>query len=169
MSALEDLQVRVNFWVKLIAAVMVISVISISGTLVYWATEKDPLIVEQSGLGFSVCKDRKFTFSRYVASNKPLDIYVQNRWHDTDKFMDVSGIEGEYVLPRPDHYPLDAGFAKVMAFRKTVPEDLPAGNYEYRPVATYKVNPIKTITRPLPVQQVQVVCDYDPIKHGANK
>ncbi len=94
------------------------------------------------------------------------DIYVQNRWHDLDGFRDMHGIEGELVLPLPNHYPLGEDFAKVMTFNKQVPKELPVGRYEYRPWATYKINPIKTITRLLPIQEVDVVCDYDPKKHG---
>jgi hypothetical protein len=73
--------------------------------------------------------------------------------------MDYKGIEGEYVYGNLITYTLGAGFNKVMTFNKKVPKDILVGRYEYRPWATYKVNPIKTITRLLPVQDVVVVCD----------
>jgi hypothetical protein len=84
---------------------------------------------------------------------------VQERWHDLDGMMDYNGIEGEYVYGGLITYTLGSGFNKVMTFNKKVPKDILVGRYEYRPWATYKVNPIKTITRLLPVQDVVVVCD----------
>ena len=77
----------------------------------------------------------------------------------------MTRIEGEYVISKPIHYPLGKDFEKVMTFNKIVPENIPTGRYEYRPWATYKVNPIKTITRILPIQRINVVCDYNKDKH----
>jgi hypothetical protein len=73
--------------------------------------------------------------------------------------MDHNGIEGEYVFGGIVTYTLGSGFNKVMTFNKKVPKDIPLGRYEYRPWATYQVNPIKTITRLLPVQYIEVRCD----------
>jgi hypothetical protein len=73
--------------------------------------------------------------------------------------MDYHDVEGEYVYGNRITYTLGAGFNEVMTFNKKVPKDILVGRYEYRPWATYKVNPIKTITRLLPVQDVVVVCD----------
>jgi hypothetical protein len=129
--------------------------------LTYWTVEPDPLHVAYiaNEAKWSKCSDREYSFKRYVRSNKDLIITVQERWHDLDGMMDYNGIEGEYVYGDHVTYTLGSGFNKVMTFNKEVPKDILVGRYEYRPWATYKVNPIKTITRLLPVQDVVVVCD----------
>lgn len=136
--------------------------------LLYWHFEPDPLTVErlEGDTKWSDCTGRTYSFQRVVKSSKDINIYVQERWHDLDGMMDENIIEGEYVIPKPIHYPLGEDFNKVMTFRKTVPRALGVGVYEYRPWATYQVNPIKTITRLLPTQKVHVYCEYDPVKHG---
>jgi hypothetical protein len=128
--------------------------------LTYWTLEPDPLQVYyvDGEINWSTCAHREYSFDRYVRSEKDLTIIVQERWHDLDGMMDYNGIEGEYVYGDIITYTLGAGFNKVMTFNKKVPKDIPVGRYEYRPWATYKVNPIKTITRLLPVQEVTVVC-----------
>ena len=135
--------------------------------VVYWAVEPDPLTVTYVGSDQSTCKDRKYTFKRLVRSDKDLDIYVQERWHAMDGSMDMDGFKGELVVAKPIHYPLGKGFMQPMEFDKAIPKVLPKGKYEYRPYATYKVNPLKTITKKLPMQIVDVICDYDKDKHGA--
>jgi hypothetical protein len=133
----------------------------IVGVLVYWTFEPDPLQVDYitNEAKWSKCHNREYSFTRYVRSDKDLTITVQERWHDLDGMMDYNGVEGEYVYGSIITYTLGSGFNKVMTFNKKVPTDIPLGRYEYRPWATYKVNPIKTITRLLPVQDVVVVCD----------
>lgn len=130
--------------------------------------EPDPLIVERiaGDSRMSVCTDRRYEFRRLVKSTKALNIYVQERWHSIEGDLNVNDTEGEIVLSTPIHYPLDAGFEKVMTFKKVVPETLAKGKWEYRPIATYYVNEKKTITRPLPTQLVTVDCDYDANKNG---
>lgn len=123
--------------------------------------EPDPLIVERikGDSRQSVCVDRNYEFRRLVKAKKNLDIYVQERWHSLDGDLDEGNVEGEIVLAKPIHYPLDAGFEKIMTFKKTVPDTIGKGRWEYRPIATYVVNEKKRITRPLPVQLVEVDCD----------
>jgi hypothetical protein len=139
----------------LVALALIIAV------LTYWTIEPDPLQVDyiDNDAKWSKCNNREYSFTRYVRSEKDLIITVQERWHDLDGMMDYNGIEGEYVYGNHVTYTLGAGFNKVMTFNKEVPKDIPAGRYEYRPWATYKVNPIKTITRLLPIQNVVIVCD----------
>jgi hypothetical protein len=134
--------------------------------LTYWTLEPDPLQIDYAddGLKWSKCSSREFTFNRYVRSEKDLTITVQERWHDLDGMMDYKGTEGEYVYGSHVTYTLGSGFNKVMTFNKKVPKDILIGRYEYRPWATYKVNPIKTVTRLLPVQNVVVVCNSDEVK-----
>jgi hypothetical protein len=128
--------------------------------LTYWTVEPDPLQIDYvDDATWSKCNNREYSFTRYVRSTKDLTITVQERWHDLDGMMDYNGIEGEYVYGGLITYTLGSGFNEVMTFNKEVPKDIPLGRYEYRPWATYKVNPIKTITRLLPVQNVVVVCD----------
>jgi hypothetical protein len=140
---------------------VLITLVLIVGILVYWTLEPDPLHVGYiaNEAKWSKCNNREYSFTRYVRSTKDLTITVQERWHDLDGMMDYNGVEGEYVYGSLITYTLGSGFNKVMTFNKKVPTDIPLGRYEYRPWATYKVNPIKTITRLLPVQDVVVVCD----------
>jgi hypothetical protein len=153
--------IKIQKWLGVILNwIFLISFTSTVGIVTYWKLEPDPLTVTAVGSCYSVCTERQFSFSRYVKSTKDLKIYVQNRWHDTDGFMDSNGITGELVLSSPDFYPLGAGFESIMTFDKQVPNAVPVGNYKYIPIATYEVNPIKTITRPLPPQNIQVVCDH---------
>ena len=112
----------------------------------------------------SICKDRNYEFRRLVKSKKNLDIYVQERWHSIDGSLNVGDVEGEIVLAKPIHYPLDAGFEKVMTFKKTVPDIVGKGSWEYRPIVTYVINERKRITRPLPSQLVEVDCDFNETK-----
>jgi hypothetical protein len=157
-----DKQTKMLEWVnRLILTFMVLAV----ATVAYWVVDPDPLTVEPVGNSFSTCTTREIEFTRYIKSSRALEIHVQNRWHDEDGFMDYNSIYGELVLPQPDFYLLDAGFEKVMTFHKIVPNSLQVGNYLYTPIATYKINPIKTITKKLPSQQVHVSCDYDVNKH----
>lgn len=133
--------------------------------------EPDPLTVERvnGDSKVSICKDRNYEFRRLVKTTKNVDIYVQERWHSVDGSLNVGEVDGEIVLSKPIHYPLDAGFEKVMTFKKVVPETVTKGKWEYRPIATYVVNEKKRITRALPTQLIEVDCDFDPFKHVASK
>jgi hypothetical protein len=124
--------------------------------------EPDPLTVERIAGDdkVSTCVNREYEFRRLVKSTKELDIFVQERWYSLDGNLNVGKTEGEIVFSSPVHYPLDAGFDKVMTFQKRVPESIPKGLWEYRPYATYMVNEKKRITRPLPSQIVEVDCDF---------
>jgi hypothetical protein len=161
---------------RFIWRVVLISVVVFTLTLLYWTFEPDPLSVTRidNDCTWSECSNRRYQFTRLVHSSKDIDIYVQERWHNLDGMMDeviptangLTTIEGELVISKPVHYPLGKDFNKIMTFNKTVPSNITLGRYEYRPWATYRVNPIKTITRMLPNQMVNVVCDYDREKHG---
>jgi hypothetical protein len=132
--------------------------------------ERDPLVVERvvGDSKLSRCLNREYEFRRLVKANKALDIYVQERWHSLDGDLNHNSVEGEIVLAKPIYYPLDAGFEKVMTFKKVVPETITKGRWEYRPIATYVVNEKKRITRPLPTQIVDVDCNFDKTKHKGN-
>lgn len=168
-TKLEELQEKVNFWLHWLAIVVTTVVVAFVVTIIYWVLEPDPVTVKTYGLGFSDCHDRQFIFNRYVQSDKAVDIYVQQRWYNKDGIDNYNGFEKEIVITEPDYYPLGYDFEKIMEFTKCVPDNVPVGRYEYRPWATYKINPIKTIHRLLPVQEVNVVCDYDPSKHKSCK
>ena len=164
-SKLEELQFKATFLLHWIVIVVTSVVLIAVGTVVYWALEPDPLTVNPHGSHVSVCSEREFMFERYVHSSKPLDIYVQQRWYNLDGRGNFGKVEKETVIVQPDYYPLGKDFEKVMEFNKCVPDKIVKGTYEYRPWATYEVNPIKTIHRLLPVQKVEVVCDLDLSKH----
>ena len=165
ITKLEELQEKVSFWLHWLAIVVTSAVLAVVVTVIYWVLEPDPLMVDKVGYGCSKCTDRKFSFERHVKSNVPLDIYVQQRWYNLDGIDDRKGIQKEIIITEPDYYPLGKDFEKNMEFTKCVPDNVPAGRYEYRPLATYRINPIKTVHRLLPTQEVNVVCDFDPTKH----
>lgn len=165
ITKLEELQEKVSFWLHWLAIVVTSSVLAVVVTIIYWILEPDPLTVDKVGYGCSDCTDRKFSLERHVKSSVPLDIYIQQRWYNLDGIDDKKGIQKEIIVTEPDYYPLGKDFEKSMEFTKCVPNNVPMGRYEYRPWATYKINPIKTVHRLLPVQEVNVVCDFDPAKH----
>jgi hypothetical protein len=168
MENMDNLISKVDKTLNWLAIIITIAVSGLILLLTYWFFEPDPLSVTriEGETHWSECTGRRYQFARLVQSSKDIDIYVQERWHDLDGMMDGVGYQGEFVMPKPIHYPLGEDFSKLMTFNKTVPRALPVGRYEYRPWATYKVNPIKTITRMLPMQRVNVHCDYDIAKHG---
>lgn len=161
MQAVESSYRMLMWTVNTLLAIFLVSIL----VLVYWALEPDPLSVNKVSNGFSECHDRQFSFERYVKSDKALDIYIQQRWYNKDGIDDNKGLEKEIVITQPDYYPLGKDFEKIMEFTKCVPDNVSIGTYEYRPWATYKINPIKTVHRLLPVQEISVVCDFDPAKH----
>ena len=164
-TKLEELQNKLSFWLHWIGIVVTTVVLVFVATIIYWILEPDPVTVKTYGLSCSDCHDRQFSFNRYVQSDKAVDIYIQQRWYNKDGIDNYKGFEKEIVITEPDYYPLGSDFEKIMEFTKCVPDNVPVGRYEYRPWTTYKINPIKTIHRLLPVQEVNVVCDYGPSKH----
>lgn len=165
-SEIERVQKKVAFWVNWLAVIVTSVVVAAVGTITYWTFEPDPLTVIPHGSSCSMCSERQFTFERHVVSSKPLDIYVQQRWYNLDGIDDHNGIQKEMVITEPDYYPLGKDFNRDMEFTKCVPAKVGVGRYEYRPWATYKVNPIKTIHRLLPTQEVNVICDFDKNRHS---
>ena len=161
---LEVLQKKVSFWLHWIAITVTTVILVFVLTLIYWVVEPDPVTVKVYKTSDSECHDRQFSFERYVQSSKAVDIFVQQRWHNLND-GNFKGIEKEVVITEPGYYPLGADFEKIMEFAKCVPDKITQGNYEYRPWATYQVNPIKTIHKLLPVQNVNVVCSFDQSKH----
>jgi hypothetical protein len=171
MTGNEDVVKQIEKQIKMQKAVWYIVLLSFLAfiiTILYWFFEPDPVSVERvaGASTWSKCENRQYSFIRVVKSSKAVDIFVQERWHDMDDMQDVGTIESELVISKVIHYPLDAGFEKAMTFNKVVPINVPIGRYEYRPYASYQVNPLKRVTKPLPIQNVDVVCDYDKDKHA---
>jgi len=159
---------RAFFIQTLLVRTIFAAMLAFSVLMTYWYFEPDPVSVEklQGDNGWSMCIGRQYSFIRMVKSSKDVDIYVQERWSDLDNMYGSGEVESELVIARVIHDPLGKGFEKAMTFNKVVPINIPVGRYQYRPYASYQVNPIKKITRPLPVQNVEVVCDYDKDKHS---
>ena len=151
---------------KLATRTFYVLILLVTMLLVYWTFEPDPLVVERvdGDSMWSTCSERQYTFRRIVKSTKELDVYVQERWHDLDGFMDEGNIKGELIIPNTIHYPMGKDFEKVMEFKKKVPDSIGVGRYTYSPWATYQVNPLKTITKELPYQKVQVVCNREDLE-----
>jgi hypothetical protein len=123
--------------------------------LVYWNLEPDPLVVKDTGNNpeIATCtppESRVFTFERYIKTSKFLVV-------DTEQvMMDVETGE-TFSLPAIPPYSGAAG-ARTITYTKKVPDAFKGGLYEYQPRLTYKVNPIKTITKDAPTQKVRI-CD----------
>lgn len=168
MERIVELSKEVTRWVHIIGIVVSVTVLSIITVLVYWYTEPDPLEVNYiMGTNiWSTCQDRKFTFSREVKSTKDLKVTVKEFWWNVDGIDDAVGKKNEYVHSKITTYILEKGTDQIFTFPKYVPSNLPVGRYEYRPLAEYEVNPLKTISRDLPIQLVNVVCNHDPTKHN---
>lgn len=154
------LNVTLNILLALIIGMLLI--------ITYWYFEPDPLTVNYAPTktNWSECTDRRWTMTRDVKATKDLTVHIKEYWWELDGMRDINGKMNEYPNLALTTYTLTAGTDRLFEFPKLVPKDLPAGRYRYRPHAEYKVNPIKTIRRDLPIQYVQVKCDYDKSKHG---
>jgi hypothetical protein len=146
-------------------AVIVLGLLALA---VYWVFEPDPLEVNyvKGGMDWSACHDRKYSFSRDVKVGKDITVYVKEYWWNIDGLDDIDGKMTEFPHRSVSTYTLSAGTDRVFQFQKIVPTKLTTGRYRYRPHAEYKINPIKTIRRDLPIQYVNVLCEYDSKKHG---
>ena len=142
--------------------------ISISILIAYWLLEPDPLTVNyvKGDNSWSTCKNREFTLIRDVHSEKDLKVYIKEYWWEIDGINDIDGKMNEYPHIVKSEYTLSAGTDRIFEFPKYVPKKLEVGRYRYRPHAEYQINPIKVIRRDLPMQYVNVTCDYDEKKHG---
>lgn len=147
----------------LFSGVMLVIIIKYLGLYAYWYFESDPLTVEyvQNEGNVSICQNRKYYFDRLVKTTKELNVTIQERYRSLDGSFDAGNDLGVLVNPNLIVYPVGVDTNKVMRFPKVVPPELDAGYYEYRPWATYEVNPIKTIVRPLPMQYLMVECELD--------
>lgn len=133
--------------------------------------DPDPLIVTYSASGDqSTCDNRLFPLTRLVTSDRPLYVQVKEYWSEVDGMMTVNGVLQETGTEFPHkvitQYPMQAVKNQPFSFPKAVPKALGVGRYMYRPVAEYRINDYKVITKELPVQYVNVVCEYDPVEHG---
>ena len=120
--------------------------------LLYWNLEADPLHIEATpnNVEWATCKDREFEFERRVVTSKYLEVQV------SQYLVDLS-TGAQYGLPAIAPYSGAAGDI-VVRYKKQVPWSYREGAYEYKPVLTYQVNPIKTITKDAPSQKVLVNC-----------
>lgn len=159
---------RSIFFLNFTLNAMLFTTLAMIAVIVYWAFEPDPLRVDYlpKDNGWSECSERRYQLVRAVEADKDLVVQVKEYWWDIDGMDDIDGVLNEYPHKPITTYTLKAGTRNIFKFPKHVPADLPYGRYRYRPEATYKINPIKTIVRDLPVQYVNVKCDYDKQKHG---
>jgi hypothetical protein len=134
----------------------------------YWVFEPDPLEVNyiNGSNNWSTCVERRYALIREVKSHKDLTVHIKEYWWDIDGMRDINGKIREYPHKPVTTYTLSAGTDRIFDFPKHVPKDLDVGRYRYRPHAEYKINHLKTIRRDLPVQYVNVACEYDVKKHG---
>jgi hypothetical protein len=157
---------QIGFYASTLIVISTIGAIS-----TYWMLEPDPLVIKytDNGTKWSKCDNRRYSFDRYVYTSKDVDISVQERYYDLDGMEDMNKIQSERVYPTDVRYQLGEGFEKNMTFKKDLPIDLPVGRFEYRPWARYRVNPMKEIYRPLPIQRIEITCQYELEKHGVMK
>lgn len=159
MSDIIHRQIMLFTWFNRIGISFLVFVLALSA---YWYFEPDPLrvtYVEDRGtIEWSQCTNREYHMHRRVVALKDVDVVVQERYSSLD-FPEYNGIPHLHVESKTLVYFTPKGTDVVMSFIKEVPNVLPFGTYEYKPLATYKVNPIKTITKPLPPQRIEVICD----------
>lgn len=62
----------------------------------------------------------------------------------------------KYTLPSVSYVSSSTGNCYETRFETPLPDDIPPGEYEYRPALTYEVNPSKTISKAAPVVRVVV-------------
>ena len=123
--------------------------------LVYWNLEPDPLVIKDTGNNPDIVfctppESRVFKFERYVKTSKFLIV-------DTEQTMLHLETGELFSLPAIPPYSGVAG-ERTVTYTKKVPDAFRGGIYEYQPRLTYKVNPIKTITKNAPTQKVKI-CD----------
>jgi hypothetical protein len=120
--------------------------------LLYWNLEADPLHIEATpnNAEWATCKDREFEFERRIIASKYLEVQV------SQYLIDLS-TGAQYGLPAIAPYSGASGDI-VVKYKKQIPWSYREGAYEYKPVLTYQVNPIKTITKEAPTQKVLVNC-----------
>ena len=165
-SKIKTEVVKTNLINTILFSILIIISIIISSVYVYWKYfEEDPIEVTYvpGTSSWSVCKDREYVFTRLVKSTRDINVTVFERYYDKDGMSNFGNIENEYHGVSSINYPITKG-EHVFTFEKKVPKRLDVGIYEYRPVIHYEVNPVKPITKKLPVQTVVVNCaqeDYE--------
>jgi hypothetical protein len=125
--------------------------------LAYWNLEPDPLEITATpnNKEWADCKGRDFEFERRIVTSKFLEVQV------SQYLIDLS-TGAQYGLPAIAPYSGAAGDI-VVKYKKHVPDSFAGGAYEYKPVLTYQVNPVKTITKVAPTQKV-IVCKREDEK-----
>lgn len=159
---------KTNTYLSFLNKIILLILLSILALFTYWAFEPDPLevkYVDNHG-NWSLCKDRTYTLVRDVKTTRDITVHIKEYWWEIDGLYDIKGKMNEYPHKPITTYTLSEGTDRIFTFPKAVPKDLKQGRYRYRPHAEYEINPIKTIRKDLPVQYVNVVCDYDKEKYG---
>lgn len=147
----------VLFAIRMLGTFGVYFSVGLIALLLYWNLEPDPLKIRDTGNNpeWATCyqHDRTFTFEREIFATKTVTV------HTEEHMVDIKTGE-TMILPTPQPLTITKG-ARVAKCQKKVPQAfLPGKRYEYRPIISYKVNPIKTITKYAPAQKVKV-CDSD--------
>lgn len=145
---------------------VLIIVMWVFATITYFLNEEDPVIVEyvEPDEIWSSCEHREFSFERRVVSTKDIKVEVFERYYDLDGLNDFGDGGREFQNNITTTYPISKG-SHIYKFNKVLPTLVGVGLYEYRPYIYYMVNPLKPITKPLPVQFVFVSCNkYDEPK-----
>ena len=153
MSTIQRNLEMLIFAIRFMGSIGLYVMIALIALLTYWNLESDPLHIEDTGTNpeYTVCSDRKFSFTRHVTTTKYLTVGV------TQEFVDLStGIR--IPLPAIPPYSGEKG-DRDWTYTKEVPKFLKNGTYEYVPYLTYDVNPVVTITKKGPTQKVIVNCD----------
>ena len=116
--------------------------------------ERDPLSIElhNGGKAKYVHAGEYFTFSRDICVGKDIAISVHREFHslETGKKYMLYGIS--YIAYKKDG-------CYVAEFTTKAPENMPPGQYEYRPILIYWVNEKLEIIKPAPIVEIEVLGD----------
>lgn len=114
--------------------------------------ESDPLTIVHTSTAesYSLSKGSEFTFERSVCVAKDLLVTVHREFHNIET-------GDKYMLPSISYAASSQDGCFNVQFATTIPERIPYGIYEYRPILFYKVNEGLTITKPAPIVTVEVI------------
>lgn len=138
---------KVTYFLTLVFAVIV----GVQAMTTWKELAKDPLTISHVGPDLFVVKPGDaFEFMREVCVSSDITADVHREFYHVETGM-------RYILPSATY----VGYSKIgchtAIYSVKVPEEIPPGLYEYRPVIKYRVNSALDISKPAPPIKVKVL------------